>query len=230
MAARSRRVYLLAGALMVGILLAFSGGSALGATQTVALWNMEDPSQLIDDSGNNNNGTTTNITSVPGFDGNGYHFDGASSIATVPSSDTLNPGSADITFTAHVNFTQVPNATVGDYDIVRKGLSTSAGGDYKMEIVPRRTYTVAKAFCLFQDSTAKVGKIAGGRNLANGTWHTISCTKTPTSVVLTVDGRTYTKAVQLGSISNADLLTIGAQSRNADWYAGDTDKVSVDIG
>jgi Concanavalin A-like lectin/glucanases superfamily len=229
MAARSRRVYLLAAALMVGVLMAFSG-SALGATQTVALWKMEDPSQLIDDSGNNNNGTTSNITSVQGVDGNGYHFDGASSIATVPASDTLNPGSADITITAHVNFTQVPNATVGDYDLIRKGLATSRGGDYKMEIVPKKSYTVAKALCIFKDSAKTTGKVVNGPNLADGAWHTISCTKTPTSVVLTVDGKTYTKAVQLGSISNSDVVTIGAQSRSADWYAGDMDEVSVDIG
>jgi Concanavalin A-like lectin/glucanases superfamily len=227
--ARSRRVYLLVGALMVGVLMAFSG-SALGATQTVALWHMEDPSQLIDDSGQNNNGTTNNITSVPGSSGNGYHFNGTSSIATVPSSSSLNPGSADITFTAHVRFTQPPSATVGDYDLLRKGLSTSAGGDYKMEILPRNNHTKAKGFCFFKDSAKTVGKIVNGPNLADGAWHTISCTKTPQSVVLTVDGTPYATAVQLGSISNSDLLTIGAQSRNVDWYVGDMDEVSVEIG
>jgi Concanavalin A-like lectin/glucanases superfamily len=227
--AKGRRAYLLAVALTVGALMAFSG-SALGATQTVALWHMEDPSHLIDASGHNNNGTTTNVTSVPGSSGKGYHFNGSSSIATVPSSSSLNPGRANITFTAHVRFTQPPSATVGDYDLLRKGLSTSAGGDYKMEILPRESHTKAKAFCFFKDSANTVGQIVNGPNLANGAWHTISCTKTHTRVVLTVDGTTYATSVQLGSISNSDLLTIGAQSRSADWYAGDMDEVSVKIG
>jgi len=185
----------------------------------------------LDDSGNNNNGTTTNITSVAGINGtNGYHFDGAGSIATVPSSATLNPGSANITFTAHVKFTQPPSATVGDYDLLRKGLSSSAGGDYKMEILPRNNHTKAKAFCFFKDSAKTVGKIVNGPNLADGLWHTVSCTKTSSDVELTVDGTTYTNPVSLGSISNGDLLTIGAQTRSVDWYVGDMDEVSIDIG
>ena len=81
--AKGIRRYLLAATLMVGGLLAFCG-AALGSTHN-ALWQMEDPKQLLDDSGNANDGTTTNITGVKGVDGNnGYHFDGSGSIATVP--------------------------------------------------------------------------------------------------------------------------------------------------
>ena len=225
---KNRRTYLLALALMAGVLLAFSG-TALGTTHN-AFWQMEDPNQLLDSSGNNNNGTTTNISAaVPGFVGNGYHFNGSSSIVTVPSSDSLNPGSANITLTVPVKFTQPPSTAVGDYDLIRKGLSTSAGGDYKMEILPRNNHTKAKAFCFFKDSSKTVGKIVNGPNLADGAWHTVSCTKTPTSVELTVDGTTYTQAASLGSISNTDSVTIGAQSRSADWYVGDMDEVQIDI-
>jgi Concanavalin A-like lectin/glucanases superfamily len=202
--------------------------SALAAT-TSALWHMEDPAQLIDSSGNGNNGTTKNITRVAGSVGNGYHFNGSSSIATVPSSNTLNPGSANITFTVHVKFTRFPRVGVSDYDLIRKGLASSPGGDYKMEILPKASHTKAKAFCFFKDSANTVGKIVNGPNLADGTWHTISCTKTPTSVQLTVDGTTFTKLVQLGSISNTAPLTIGAKSGGGDWYDGDMDEVSVKI-
>jgi hypothetical protein len=223
---KGRRKYLLAVALMAVVLLAFCG-TALGTTHN-AFWQMEDPTQMLDSSGNNNNGTTTNITGVPGLVGNGYHFNG-NSLATVPSSDSLNPGSANITFTVPVKFTQPPSTAVGDYDLIRKGLASTPGGDYKMEILPRNNHTKAKAFCFFKDSAKTVGKLVNGPNLADGRWHTLSCTKTPTSVQLTVDGTTYTQAALLGSISNSAPLTIGAKTGGGDWYSGDMDEVSVDI-
>jgi hypothetical protein len=223
--AKGIRSYLLATTLVVGGLLAFCG-AALGSTHN-ALWQMEDPTQLLDDSGNND-GTTTNITGVEGVDGNGYQFDGAGSIATVPSSDSLNPGDADFAITVHVRFTEPPSTTVGDYDLIRKGLAATRGGDYKMEILPRKSNTQAKAFCFFKDSSKTVGKIVKGPNLADGDWHEVVCTKSSSSVELTVDGRTYTNSVRLGSISNDEPVTIGAQTRSADWYEGDMDEVSVD--
>jgi hypothetical protein len=79
---------------------------------------------------------------------------------------------------------------VGDYDLVRKGLSSSAGGEYKAEILPRKNNTRAKALCLFKDSANTVGQIVNGPNLADGAWHTVGCTKTSTSVQLKVDGTT----------------------------------------
>ena len=224
--AKGIRSYLLATTLVVGGLLAFCG-AALGSTHN-ALWQMEDPTQLLDDSGNNNDGTTTNITGVEGVAGNGYHFDGSGSIATVPSSDSLNPGDADFALTVHVKFTEPPSTTVGDYDLIRKGLAPTPGGDYKMEIFPRKSNTQAKAFCFFKDSSKTVGKIVKGPNLADGNWHEVVCTKTSSSVELTVDGKTYTNSVRLGSISNDEPVTIGAQSRGADWYEGDMDEVSVE--
>jgi hypothetical protein len=190
---------------------------------------MEDPSQLLDSSGNNNNGTTQNISAaVPGSVGNGYHFNG-NSVATVPSSESLNPGSANISFTLDAKFTQPPTTAVGDYDLIRKGLASTAGGDYKMEILPRDNRTKAKAFCFFKGSAGTVGKIINGPNLADGRWHTLRCTKTPTSVQLSVDGTTYTQAALLGSISNSAPLTIGAKTGGGDWYSGEMDEVSVDI-
>jgi hypothetical protein len=224
-----RRVYLLAVALMAGVALLALCGAALGATLNAALWHMEDPSQLVDSSGTGNTGTPTNIEKVPGTLGNGYHFDGSSSLATVPSSESLNPGGANITLKLAAKFTKPPDAAVLDYDLIRKGLSSTSGGEYKMEILPRKNYTKAKAFCYFKDTSKKVGKIINGPNLADGTWHTLSCTKTSQGVQLSVDGKTYTNPVVLGSISNSAPLTIGAKTGGGDWYSGEMDQVSVDI-
>jgi hypothetical protein len=224
---------------LLGGLMAISGGAAFGSTTHNALWQMEDPDQLLDSSGNANDGTAINVTGVPGFVGNGYHFDGSSSIATVPSSDSLNPGDKDFALTVHVRFTDPPSKAVGDYDLIRKGLASTRGGDYKMEILPSGKPTgkhgkrsqrrsQARAFCFFKDSSKTQGKILDGPNLADGSWHTVVCTKTSKKIQLTVDGATYTNRVKLGSISNNEPVTIGAQTRSADWYDGDMDEVSVD--
>jgi hypothetical protein len=205
-------------------------GPAQAAT-TVALWSMEDPTSMVDSSGNGNTGTTTAITSVPGINGSkGYHFNGTNSVATVPDAPELDPGTANLTITAHVRFTVVPSAAVVDYDLVRKGLSSTPGGEWKMEIYPPSSGTrIGSAYCLFKDAAGKVAFIRGTRNLADGVWHTITCVKTATSIELIVDGMTQTKTVTLGSISNSMPVTVGAKPGGGDQYLGDMDEVSIEI-
>jgi hypothetical protein len=202
-----------------------------------ATWNMENPSVMTDSSGNGNDGTQLkNITSAPGFAGNGYHFV-QGSLVTVPDSDTLDPGTADISITVHVRFDQVPPPkTVGDYDLIRKGLAGTAGGEWKVEIFPPSgSKTLAPAFCLFKDAAKKVASIRGSKNLADGRWHTITCSKTSSAVKLVVDGgatETKTLATALGSISNNQPVGLGQkpESGGGDQFIGDMDEVSVAIG
>ena len=190
-----------------------------------ALWHMGNPARLIDSSPYRNNGSTHHIKGIHGgFRGKGYHFNGSSSIVRVPSAANLNPRRANIRLTVHVKFARPPSEAVRDYDLIRKGTLTSPGGKfYKAEILRS-----GQAFCFFKGSLAK-GKVIAGPNLANGHWHTIRCTKTPTRVRLTVDGKKHTKRVRVGSIANTDPLTIGARSGGGDWYAGQMDEVSVRI-
>ena len=219
--------------LVTGVLLGFAAlfgevHPAFAAT-TAALWHMESTSSMTDSSGHGNNGTTKNITSVSGTSGKGYHFNGSSSIVTVASSSSLNPGSSNIRFTVHVKFGRVPSQSVGDYDLIRKGLSSTSGGDYKMEIFPNSNRSQAQALCYFRGSSGS-GTLQKGPTLADGKWHTISCYKTASAMQLTVDGTTYTKSVTIGSITNSAPLTLGAKSTGGDWYWGDMDEVSVQIG
>ena len=80
-------------------------------------------------SGNHNDGTLHGgITRT----GSGYTFDGHSGYVSVPNAATLNPGAADIAIT--VGFTLDGNPGAGnDYDLVRKGLAGTKGGDFKVE-------------------------------------------------------------------------------------------------
>jgi prepilin-type processing-associated H-X9-DG protein len=56
--------------------------------------------------------------------------------------------------------------------VIRKGLGSSGGGDYKMELLHS-----GKASCLFGDGGAHGinYEVSSGPNLADGRWHEISC-------------------------------------------------------
>jgi hypothetical protein len=133
----------------------------------------------------------------------------------------LSPGAADFSYSVQI-ITDTPAAKT-DYDVMRKGLASTSGGEYKVEVV--NAGGVAKALCLVKDSNKHVASIRGGPNLNDGKAHTILCTKTATGVTLKIDTikRTYTKTVTggLGSVANAGSLTIGAKADSGgDWFSG----------
>ena len=72
---------------------------------------------------------------LAGHSGYGYGFDADGSWVEVPSTASLNPGRRDFSYSAWVNLSVAPGAGM-TYDIVRKGLSATKGGEYKLEIVP----------------------------------------------------------------------------------------------
>src|SRR5688572_16985648 len=144
-------------------------------------WQMDETSgQMIDSSGNNNNGTPTNVDQT----GSRYVFNGSTSYVTVPDSDSLDPQEKDITLSAGVEVTDTPMDD-DSYDIVRKGLVTTPGGDYKMEIKRTANPAVGKLHCLFKGDGGTVDKEAR-HDIVDGEWHTLECIKTSTSVVARV--------------------------------------------
>jgi Concanavalin A-like lectin/glucanases superfamily len=204
-------------------------GPAQAATTTAALWHMDSTSVMTDSSGHGNNGKTTAITSAAGSSGSGYHFNGKTSIVNVADASSLDPGTATLRFTVHVRFTVAPSKSVGDYDLIRKGLAGTAGGDWKLEILPA-SGRPAPAYCHFQDANKKTASVRGGTNLADGAWHTITCAKTATAVSVTVDGRTTSVKAKLGSIANNQPLALGQKPGGGDKYIGDMDEVSIQVG
>jgi hypothetical protein len=213
---------LAAAASALGLTLA-AAAPASAATQ-VALWNMGDSgSTMSDSSGHGHTGTLHNVsTGQPGTSGGkAFGFLSHPSYVSVPSSSDLNPGTSSFSFTVHVKFSAKPS---GDYDVLRKGLSTTDGGSYKVEILSGGT-----AFCDFRGSAQ--GSVSSSRNLADNAWHTITCARTSSTVKLTVDGATSSKSVSTGSISNSGSLYIGAKSSSGDdQYRGLIDRVSVSRG
>ena len=191
-------------------------------------WQMNETSGLmmIDSSGNNNNGTPTDVLQT----GSTYVFNGSTSRVAVPDHASLDPQENDITLTARV---VVNGGSLDDdsYDVVRKGFVTTEGGDYKMEIKRTADPTVGKLHCFFRGDLASVNKIAN-RDIVDGNWHTLKCVKTSNSVVAKVDGRSFTNTGSAGSIANATNVMVGAKTvdpKPDDMFDGKMDFVSIEI-
>ena len=223
---RARRIPILVSVLVVVAGMIVASPAALAVLVKAADWQMNEPSgPMIDSSGNGNDGTPTDVVRT-GFT---YDFDGSTSHVVVPDNDSLDPAANDITITARV---KVRGESLDDdsYDIVRKGLSTTAGGDYKMEIKWTSDPTVGRLHCLFKGSGGRVNRVARV-DVVDGNWHTLECSKTSDSVVARVDGRSYTKTGSAGSISNSTNVMVGAKRANPfdDVFDGSMDFVSIDI-
>jgi hypothetical protein len=221
----SRRVAILLAVAGMVVLMGALAGTAWALT--AAVWQMNETSgQMLDSSGNNNNGTPIDV----GQTGSTYIFNGSTSYVAVPDSDSLDPQGKNIALSAGV---MVIDAPMGDdsYDIVRKGLSGTPGGDYKMEIKRAADPTVGKLHCLFKGDEGTVDKVAR-HDIVDGNWHRLDCIKTRTSVVASVDGKSgSTKAGSAGSISNASNVMVGAKTAEPldDVFYGSMDWVDIDI-
>ena len=126
--------------------------------------------------------------------------------------------------TVHVALTKVPD---DDYDVIRKGLSTTKGGDWKIEVVNVSGQAIAR--CYLKGSTGSWQKTTGP-DLADGAFHTITCERHATTVVLSVDGRIWKSTKTVGNLSNTAQVSIGAKAEGGDWLNGRLDEVSIVIG
>ncbi len=209
--------------------------TAAGATTVVAQWDMSEfeTTTMADSSGNGNDGAMYNVVSL----GEGHVFDGGTSKIVVPDSPSLNPGSQDFSFSVTVHTDAIPPAGE-DYDLLRKGVSSTRGGEYKIEMI--NVNGKAKALCLVKDSARHSSSIRGGGplNLADNQPHTIKCKKTASSLSVQVDARPLlTKAATLGSVNNTQSLTIGVKLPNSpendlasgDWYKGVMSSANISV-
>jgi Concanavalin A-like lectin/glucanases superfamily len=209
--------------------------SAFAAGTAAAVWLMDETSgtTMTDNSGNGNNGTTYHVTMTGTT---GYKFDPASrSKVVVPTSTTLNPGASTFSYSVKMQTSHVP-ASGTDYDLMRKGISSTTGGEYKIEIVNANGQ--GRAFCFVKDSRGVGAGVKGTTNVTDGHVHTLTCTKTASGLTLKVDAltpRTRTVSGGLGSISNTSALVIGAKTPTVtgtagDWYNGALLEARISVG
>jgi hypothetical protein len=186
------------------------------------------------------NGAWEDITAgIQGFSGTAYHFNGTTSRVIVGDDPSLRPLSDTFTVSVAARFTTIPDPNDpnnGDYDLIRKGVGSSKGGYWKLEIIPNSTRTAVRANCQMQGTTSAIKVTSPLSPLNDGNWHVLSCEKTDTTVTLWVDGKlSNSKAVTIGSISNTVALTLGAKpdadgNIGGDWYDGDLDEASYQVG
>jgi hypothetical protein len=212
---------------VVAVLVVLMASPAWAVPLQAADWQMYETSgqEMIDSSGNNNNGTPIDVFQTGSF----YVFNGSTSYVVVPDNDSLDPVDKDIMLAASglVNGESLDDDT---YDVVRKGLSATPGGDYKMEIMRMSDPTVGNLHCLFKGTGGRVSLVAQP-DIVDGNWHTLECIKTSTSVVARVDGRPYTKAGSAGSIANSSGVLVGAKAADPldDVFDGAMGSVSIVI-
>ena len=203
------------------VLVAAASVAASQATASAATfganWQMNEISGTVmhDSSGNGNDGTLHNVT----LNGSAYGFNGTSSYVSVPNSASLNPGSANFRLSVTVTINRLP-AAGNDYDLVRKGLAGTTGGEYKLEVLAS-----GSALCIFKGSSGPV-TVQSTAKISPGAFHTIRCTKAAKQVTLVVDGTTKTVTATVGAISNTSVASIGAKPGD-DFLDGSLNQVSI---
>ncbi|MEA2254708.1 MAG: hypothetical protein QOG35_753 [Solirubrobacteraceae bacterium] len=188
----------------------------------VALWHMDETTGTVmhDSIGGHDGSLDAVQLGVPGFLNTAYGF--STSTVTVPDAPALNPGSSTITLTIHLQTTQAP--AMPDWDLFRKGVFNSVGGEYKMEYQPS-----GQASCGFIGASGTTVELIAGPALNDGAWHTVQCVKNATGIQVVVDGQVFSKAGTVGSISNSAPVIIGSHP-SAEFFHGSLDEASISVG
>lgn len=224
-----------------GVLLALAPAVAHAAV--VAEWRMDEKAgatTMVDSApsvGGANNGTrVVNVTTgvAPLVSGFAYQFGGTSSYVQVPHHSSLNPGSKTIALAATVKISNQPMAD-DSYDLVRKGVTTTSGGHYKMEILrSSKDATVGNLHCRFKIVTSGGTQVSVSAispvDVANGAKHAVRCLRSGTTVRAIVDGKATSASGPAGWIANGSPVFVGAKQPTDDVLQGVLDQVSISIG
>ena len=207
----------------------FPAFSANAAT-VVAHWAMNEATgatTMVDSSGHSLNGAISSkvLVGQPGHSGRAYGFAGDGGLVSVADNDLLDPGGNSFEVELYFKSSTKPTSAVGDYDLIRKGLATTSGGDWKMEILQS-----GKVYCHFRGSSGGVNA-TGTSNVVDGKWHRLGCRTSSSGVAALVNGNIQSKSAKIpGSISNSASLTIGAKNATEDQTTGVLDDIVITNG
>jgi hypothetical protein len=210
------------------------------ATQTLALWNLnEDPgaSVMADSSGNGIDGAIGSAVQTGLVSGTDTFYRWSNVNPTAPPAkperiitlaDTrLNPGTRDFA----VSFRYRTTHPFGN--IMQKGQEKSAGGDFKFQL-PGGNVT-----CLVRGSRQKAVRTVGVYD--DNQWHTVRCERTSAGITLTVSDavgnlqETRSLRGPTGNISNQLPMTVGGKIQcdqvtvTCDYFAGDIDWITYEV-
>lgn len=220
-----------------------------GVTGCLARWNFTNAgpvTSLPDVSGNNHNGTTTNIITASGFRelaNKAMRFDGTSSIAQVPHDASLNP--SNITIVALVKLAGFYSGTCQGNSIIYKSYSYYTNpGCWAMEINDNdqncATYTPSKEQLEFSGPSQPSYTLPQGNYIAVDNWYFLALTYDGNTVKryqTLMDTNAYASALTpistsvLGTPlgSNTYDVFIGATQNPPYkyWFNGDMDEIAV---
>ena len=158
-----------------------------------------------------------------------------------PSDPSLNPGSAPFRYGARVKVAPRAEWSHGEMAVLRHGDSDTAGGDYKIELL-KQTSGAVTAFCVMHDGDGDGSGYVRGRGrletIADGHWHTITCSRVDRdTVTLRIDGDVTqrTTSGNLGALVSDDPLLIGFQHQadgiqGREQFVGFMDNIHVSVG
>jgi hypothetical protein len=141
--------------------------------------------------------------------------------------DALNPGTRALQYGASVRMT---HADLSDgANVVQKGYSVGGVSQFKLQVDHRQGHPS----CVITGNRAHIYRAESPLDVADGTWHDLSCSRTPNRLTMTVDGvQCASVAVPPTlSIANAEPLRVGGKgpARGNDQFAGEIDNVFLDI-
>jgi concanavalin A-like lectin/glucanase superfamily protein len=142
--------------------------------------------------------------------------------------DRLNPGTRFLQYGASVRMTTADLADGAN--VVQKGYSVGGVTQYKLQI----DHYLGRPSCVLVGKSRTISRAEPTRNVADGRWHNLMCTRSRDRLTMTIDGLEET-SVQVPptlSIANPEPLRIGGKgaATGNDQFAGEIDNVFVTIG
>ncbi|MCA2212803.1 LamG-like jellyroll fold domain-containing protein [Jidongwangia harbinensis] len=141
--------------------------------------------------------------------------------------DALNPGTRPLRYGASVRMTREDLADGAN--VVQKGYSVGGVSQFKLQVDHRQGHPS----CVLAGHS-RIYRAEPALDIADGTWHNVSCARTGSRLTITVDGveRASVPVPASMSIANAEPLRVGGKGPNKgnDQYAGQVDNVFLAIG
>jgi hypothetical protein len=212
-------------ALAGAIVVLLSGPPAAAVGEPIAIWHMEslgpDHHTMVDSSSSDppNDGKTTDVRVVNGWNRNGYKFNGSTSRVVVPDDASLDPGRQSIRITTYAKFRFLPASTT--YVLLAKGGVSDR--HYKVLIKSE-----GQAVCAFEGGIG--GASVHSQRLAKRKRHQIVCGKVDRRIWIRVDGLKTIEKVRVGPIFNARRLLLGAGYNGGSQFRGGLDETTIQIG
>jgi hypothetical protein len=168
--------------------------------------------RVVDASGHKHGGRILvaggKITAKPGVVRRGAQFPHhGRAIIQVADRETLDPKRRSFIFGASVRVG--PDQAVNGSNLVQKGYYNQVGGQWKLQLAAGGV-----PVCVIHGDAGRVKAVAR-RGVANGTWHRVSCARTPSGVAVWIDGKRVGSANGVtGRIGNDAPVKIGGKKIN----------------